>query len=85
VLFVNGAEVGRGPIRSQPRRMRYDEHDLAPFLVAAEMSDFVGNSGSSRWARSRWEAAKAGFEDFWDEEHGTYVDHFLNFHRVSLG
>lgn len=32
VLFVNGAEVGRGPARSQPRRLRYDEYDLAPFL-----------------------------------------------------
>lgn len=32
VLWVNGAEVGRGPIRSQPRRMRYDDYDLAPYL-----------------------------------------------------
>ncbi|WP_426225817.1 family 78 glycoside hydrolase catalytic domain [Pseudarthrobacter sp. DSP2-3-2b1] len=32
VLFVNGVEVGRGPVRSQPRRMRYDTYDLAPYL-----------------------------------------------------
>jgi alpha-L-rhamnosidase len=32
VLFVNGVEVGRGPVRSQPRRMRYDSYDLAPYL-----------------------------------------------------
>jgi len=32
VLFVNGREVYRGPIRSQPRRMYYDPFDLAPFL-----------------------------------------------------
>ncbi|MBF6440218.1 alpha-L-rhamnosidase N-terminal domain-containing protein [Nocardia cyriacigeorgica] len=32
VLLVNGKEVGRGPVRSQPRRMRYDDYDLAPFL-----------------------------------------------------
>lgn len=25
VLLVNGAEVGRGPARSQPRRQRFDE------------------------------------------------------------
>jgi len=31
-LFVNGNEVFRGPIRSQPRRMHYDLFDLAPFL-----------------------------------------------------
>ncbi|WP_159706589.1 family 78 glycoside hydrolase catalytic domain [Arthrobacter sp. 18067] len=32
VLFVNGIEIGRGPVRSQPRRMRYDSYDLAPYL-----------------------------------------------------
>jgi len=31
-LFVNGNEVFRGPIRSQPRRMHYDLFDLAPYL-----------------------------------------------------
>ena len=34
VLWVNGQEVGRGPARSQPLRQRYDEYDLAPYLVA---------------------------------------------------
>ena len=34
VLFVNGQEVRRGPIRSQPRRMHYDLFDLAPYLRA---------------------------------------------------
>lgn len=32
VLFVNGEQVGGGPVRSQPRRMRYDDYDLAPYL-----------------------------------------------------
>ncbi|MBC7551857.1 MAG: hypothetical protein H7269_13380 [Cellulomonas sp.] len=32
VFWVNGREVGRGPIRSQPRRLRYDKYDLAPYL-----------------------------------------------------
>lgn len=32
VLFANGQEVFRGPIRSQPRRMYYDFFDLAPYL-----------------------------------------------------
>ncbi|WP_394770680.1 family 78 glycoside hydrolase catalytic domain [Lacisediminihabitans sp.] len=48
----------------------------------AEMSDFVENAGNSRWARARWEAARAGFEDFWDEERGTYVDHFVGSQRM---
>jgi alpha-L-rhamnosidase len=33
VLWVNGAEVGRGPIRSQPRRLRYDSYDIADHLL----------------------------------------------------
>src|SRR6185436_19069219 len=32
LLWVNGVEVGRGPIRSQPRRLRYDEYDIAGHL-----------------------------------------------------
>jgi alpha-L-rhamnosidase len=32
VLWVNGIEVGRGPIRSQPRRLRYDSYDIAEHL-----------------------------------------------------
>ena len=32
VLWVNGIEVGRGPIRSQPRRLRYDSYDIADQL-----------------------------------------------------
>ncbi|MCA9906380.1 MAG: hypothetical protein KC547_21140, partial [Anaerolineae bacterium] len=36
VLYVNGKEVFRGPLRSQPRRMIYDMFDLAPYLHAGE-------------------------------------------------
>jgi alpha-L-rhamnosidase len=36
VLFVNGQEAFRGPVRSQPRRMHYDLLDLAPYLKAGE-------------------------------------------------
>ena len=36
ILYVNGVEVCRGPVRSQPRRMRYDLVDLAPYLRAGE-------------------------------------------------
>ena len=32
VLRVNGAEVARGPVRSDPRRAHYDVVDLAPHL-----------------------------------------------------
>lgn len=30
--FVNGHEVGRGPVRSNPRRMRWDDEDVAGLL-----------------------------------------------------
>lgn len=36
VLYVNGVDVSRGPIRSQPRRLRYDQIDIAPWLRAGE-------------------------------------------------
>lgn len=30
--YVNGHEVGRGPVRVNPRRMRWDDVDIAPWL-----------------------------------------------------
>jgi alpha-L-rhamnosidase len=36
VLYVNGIELSRGPIRSQPRRMMYDMVDLTPALHEGE-------------------------------------------------
>ncbi len=36
VLFANGVEVMRGPIRDHPSRLHYDCVDLAPFLRAGE-------------------------------------------------
>lgn len=35
-LYVNGAEVARGPVRANPRRQPYDIVDLAPHLRASE-------------------------------------------------
>ena len=32
VLYVNGQEVGRGPVRSQPRKLHYDSYDVAALL-----------------------------------------------------
>lgn len=36
VLWVNGAEVGRGPALSMPWWQYYDELDVAPYLLAGE-------------------------------------------------
>ena len=51
VLWVNGIEVGRGPIRSQPRRLRYDEYDIAGYLrsgrnVVAVLVTYYGHPNS---------------------------------------
>ncbi len=58
LLFVNGQEVFRGPIRSQPRRLTYDLFDLAPYLHAGEntIAIFVVYYGSPR---SFWQPAVA--------------------------
>src|SRR5512145_448969 len=34
VVWVNGREVARGPVRNDPRRLAYDHVDLTPHLVA---------------------------------------------------
>jgi hypothetical protein len=36
VLWINGVEASRGPVRSNPRRLRYDVVDLAPLLHAGK-------------------------------------------------
>lgn len=35
-LFVNGARVGRGPVRGEPVHLRWDEYDLAPHLHSGD-------------------------------------------------
>jgi alpha-L-rhamnosidase len=51
LLSVYGVEIGRGPIRSQPRRLRYDEYDVASHLVAGRnvisvLVTYYGNANS---------------------------------------
>lgn len=43
----------------------------------AEIADFLGNAGDAAWARGWYDRAAAGFEAFWDEGRGTYVDHIV--------
>ncbi|HVH05693.1 MAG TPA: hypothetical protein VNE71_06820, partial [Myxococcota bacterium] len=61
VLWVNGREAARGPVRSNPRRLHFDELDLAPFLrpgrnaIAALVRYFGG-------ANPIWMPAPAGYQ-----------------------
>jgi len=48
----------------------------------AEMADWLGNTASAAWARTHWERARAGFEDFWDADRGSYVDHIVAGRRM---
>lgn len=59
LLYCNGREVFRGPIRSQPRRMFYDLFDLAPYLQAGEnvIAIYVKFYGT---AKSFWMPAPGG-------------------------
>src|SRR5919204_968860 len=43
----------------------------------AEMAAWLEERGSQRWAERLYERAKAGFEVFWDEARGSYVDHVV--------
>jgi alpha-L-rhamnosidase len=44
----------------------------------AEMAGWLGENASRAWAVGLYERAKAGYEMFWDEARGTYVDHVKN-------
>ena len=40
-----------------------------------EMAAWVEENASRRWAESLYSKAKSGFEIFWDEARGSYIDH----------
>jgi len=44
----------------------------------AEMAAWLGESASQGWAEERYARVKAGFEAFWDEARGSYVDHIVD-------
>ena len=44
----------------------------------AEMATWLGENASREWAEQRYEQAKAGFEMFWDEARGSYIDHIVD-------
>ncbi|MBZ3905392.1 family 78 glycoside hydrolase catalytic domain [Streptomyces griseiscabiei] len=44
----------------------------------AEISTLLRNDGEASWAQRHWERACKGYEMFWDERRGTYVDHLLS-------
>lgn len=44
----------------------------------AEISATLGNHGDAAWARELRERVRAGYELFWDEQRGTYVDHIVD-------
>ena len=41
----------------------------------AEMAAWLGENASQAWAEEVYAKVKGGFEIFWDEERGTYVDY----------
>src|SRR5579859_4390671 len=41
------------------------------------MANWLEERGSQRWAARLYEQARAGFEVFWDEARGSYVDHIV--------
>jgi len=38
----------------------------------------LDNRGTAAWARHRYEGVKSGFDSFWDEARGVYVDHIVS-------
>jgi hypothetical protein len=44
----------------------------------AEMAAWLEERSSQRWAEGLYEKARTGFEVFWDEARGSYVDHIVD-------
>ena len=44
----------------------------------AALARWLGNEGTARWADARREGVRAGFDAFWDEGRGVYVDHLVD-------
>ena len=44
----------------------------------AEMAEWLGNHGTAAWARERREGVRDGFDAFWDEGRGVYIDHVVD-------
>ena len=44
----------------------------------AEMAAWLGERASRDWAEKLYAKAKAGFEMFWDEARGSYIDHIVD-------
>ena len=44
----------------------------------AEMSGWLGEKSSQRWAEDLYEHARIGFEVFWNEKRGSYIDHIVD-------
>ena len=43
-----------------------------------EMAAWLDEKGSQRWAEGLYKKVHTGFEIFWDERRGSYVDHIVN-------
>jgi hypothetical protein len=43
-----------------------------------EIAGWLGENASREWAEELYGRARAGYEMFWDETRGTYVDHIKN-------
>ncbi|MDQ5850871.1 MAG: family 78 glycoside hydrolase catalytic domain, partial [Chloroflexota bacterium] len=47
----------------------------------AELAGWLEERSSQRWAEGLYDKARAGFEVFWDEARGSYVDHIVDGER----
>ncbi|MEW6269012.1 MAG: family 78 glycoside hydrolase catalytic domain, partial [Thermodesulfobacteriota bacterium] len=46
-------------------------------LEFAALAAWLGDAGRAAWARAAWGRVACGFDAFWDERRGVYVDHVL--------
>ena len=49
----------------------------------ADMATWLDERGTAAWATQRYEGVQAGFDVFWDEVRGVYVDHVIDGVRAA--
>lgn len=50
----------------------------AGLLEYADIAEFLGNAGDASWAKALYVKVRTGYEIFWDERRGTYIDHIVD-------
>ena len=73
-----GADRLVGGVEQRHHRHLSPRSGRAGCVSSPRWPAWLEEKGSQRWAERLYNKAKAGFELFWDERRGSYVDHIVD-------